>query len=751
MKKFVLLIVATIATILIVNAQTTIIDNQKPSNSQIEILGENNNEITLRLNLNSYTLTEVQTPNGTEVVVGSPEGINDMAKGLPNIPYFTTSVRIPSKGKAVIEIVDANYTTVDNISIAPSKGPIKRNIDPSTVPYEYGKCYKMDAFFPLTEAVNSEAFCIRDVRGTTVQFFPFQYNPVQKQLKVFTEITVKVRFTQQPSENEITASYEKIDEFENIYRRMFINYGSKTRYTQLQDGHPGRMLIICKDAYASAMTDFVNWKREKGIETEMVLISTVGNTATSVQTYITNYFNSHSDLAYILLVGDAADVATSNFTSGSGWSATSGDSDNKYAYLVGNDDYADVFIGRFSGESVDNIQNMVRKVIVYEKELTTSDTWLTNAYGSASSQGGGTSGHNQGTGAESDMVHMGNIQTDLETYGYTVTRVNESTSNGIAATSTAFNNGVGLACYVGHGDTQEWVNTGFNNTNVNALTNENELPFIISVACINGDFNGNTCFAEAWLRASKNGNPTGALAFLGSTINQDWNPPMTAQDEMIDIITESLDGNIKRTIGGIAFNGYFRMIQDHPISASDGNGPGTALAWTIFGDPSTMFRSTTPQEMIVSHPSVLTVGQNAIDVASDAEETLIAITREVNGEIVILGFGYADNGSATINISGIDEPCTVKITATAYNKVTYQTEILAIVPEGPYVVNGGYTINDSEGNNNGQADYNETIKFNHTLNNVGVATANNVSMSISSSSEYITITDESDGILTFDV
>ena len=744
MKKFVLLIVATIATILIVNAQTTIIDNQKPSNSQIEILGENNNEITLRLNLNSYTLTEVQTPNGTEVVVGSPEGINDMDKGLPDIPYFTTSVRIPSKGKAVVEIVDANYTTVDNISIAPSKGPIKRNIDPSTVPYEYGKCYKMDAFFPLTEAVNSEAFCIRDVRGTTVQFFPFQYNPVQKQLKVFTEITVKVKFTQQPSENEITASYEKIDEFENIYRRMFINYGSKTRYTQLQDGHPGRMLIICKDAYASAMTDFVNWKREKGIETEMVLISTVGNTATSVQTYITNYFNSHSDLAYILLVGDAADVATSNFTSGSGWSATSGDSDNKYAYLVGNDDYADVFIGRFSGESVDNIQNMVRKVILYEKELTTSDTWLTNAYGSASSQGGGTSGHNQGNGAESDMVHMGNIQTDLETYGYTVTRVNESTSNGIAATSTAFNNGMGLACYVGHGDTQEWVNTGFNNTNVNALTNENELPFIISVACVNGDFNGNTCFAEAWLRASKNGNPTGALAFLGSTINQDWNPPMTAQDEMIDIITESLDGNIKRTIGGIAFNGYFRMIQDHPISASTGNGPGTALAWTIFGDPSTMFRSTTPQEMIVSHPSVLTVGQNAIDVASDAEETLIAITREVNGEIVILGFGYADNGSATINISGIDEPCTVKITATAYNKVTYQTEILAIVPEGPYVVNGGYTINDSEGNNNGQADYNETIKFNHTLNNVGVATANNVSMSISSSSEYITITDESE-------
>jgi hypothetical protein len=603
MKKFVLLFAVVIATTLIVNAQTTIIDKQKPADSQIEVLGENSNEISLRLSLNSYTLTEVQTPKGTEVVVGSPEGINDMGKGLPDIPYFTTSVRIPSKGKAVVEIVDANYTTVDNISIAPSKGSIKRNIDPSTVPYEYGKCYQMDAFVPLTEAISSEAFCIRDVRGTTVQFFPFQYNPVQKQLKVFTEITVKVKFTRQPSENEITASYEKIDEFENIYRRLFINNGSKTRYTQLQDGHPGRMLIICKDTYASAMTDFINWKREKGIETEMALTSTVGNTTANVQTYITNYFNSHNDLAYILLVGDAADVPTSG--------TSSVNSDNQYAYLVGDDHYADVFIGRFSGESLADIQNMVRKVILYEKELTTSDTWLSNAYGSASDEGGTTyQGHNQGNGNESDMQHMGFIQTDLETYGYTVTRVNESTNNGIAATSSAFNNGIGLACYVGHGGVEEWVNTEFSNSDVQGLTNAKKLPFIISVACVNGNFNGNTCFAEAWLRAKKNGNPTGAVAFLGSTINQEWNPPMTAQDEMVDIITESLDGNIKRSIGGIAFNGYFRMIQDHPANSSDGNGEETADAWTIFGDPSTMFRSKTPQEMTITHPNPIIIGQN---------------------------------------------------------------------------------------------------------------------------------------------
>ncbi len=747
MKKF-LLIVAILATAMLVNSQSVVvIDNQKPQNSSVQIIEENNSGITLKLNVNSYSLSEVQTPNGTEVVVGSSEGINDMGKGMPDVPYFATSVRIPAKGKAIAEIVDANYITVENISIAPSKGAIKRNIDPSTVPYEYGKCYNADAFVPDVNATNSEAFCIRDVRGTTVRFFPFQYNPVQKQLKVYTEITVKVKFTQQPSENELTTSYEKIDEFENICRRLFINYGSKTRYTQLQDGHPGRMLIICKDTYQSAMPEFVNWKREKGIETEMVLLSAIGTTAANVQTYITNYFNNHSDLAYILLVGDGGDVP-SNISNGSGWMAETQTSDNQYAYLVGNDHYADVFIGRFSGQSVANIENMVRKVILYEKELTTSATWLSNAYGSASNEGGGNSGgHNQGHGVESDMTHMGYIQTDLENYGYTVTRVNQASSgytSDVALTSSTFNNGVGLGCYIGHGEVTEWASTGYTNSHVNALTNENKLPFIISVACVNGDFNGNTCFAEAWLRASKNGNPTGALAFLGSTINQDWNPPMTAQDEMVDIIVESLNGNIKRTIGGISFNGYFRMIQDHPANSSGGDGVATADTWTIFGDPSTMFRSKTPQEMTISHPSVLTVGQSEIEVSSNAEETLIAITREIDGEVVILGAGYVNNGTVTIDIAGLDAPCTVKLTATAYNKVTYQTEIMVIVPEGPYVVNGGYTINDNEGNNNGAADNGETIKLNYTLNNVGVAVANNVNMTISSASNDVTITDDNE-------
>ena len=57
------------------------------------------------------------------------------------------------------------------------------------------------------------------------------------------------------------------------------------------------------------------------------------------------------------------------------------------------------------------------------------------------------------------------------------------------------------------------------------------------MACVNGYFNGITCFAEAWLRATNGGEPTGAVGIYASSVNQSWDPPMQMQDEFADLYT----------------------------------------------------------------------------------------------------------------------------------------------------------------------------------------------------------------------
>ena len=108
---------------------------------------------------------------------------------------------------------------------------------------------------------------------------------------------------------------------------------------------------------------------------------------------------------------------------------------------------------------------------------------------------------------------------------------------------------------------------------------------------------------------------------MGSTINQSWTEPMTAQDEMIDILMETYASNIKRTFGGLSFNGMFKMIE------AGGEGQSMADTWTIFGDPSLMVRTKTPQAMNISHNAVMTIGETSFQVNCDEENTLVSITK----------------------------------------------------------------------------------------------------------------------------
>ena len=55
---------------------------------------------------------------------------------------------------------------------------------------------------------------------------------------------------------------------------------------------------------------------------------------------------------------------------------------------------------------------------------------------------------------------------------------------------------MGLINYTGHGSSFSCSSSGYNSSDVNQLTNTDVHPFFWSVACVNGDFSGGTCFAK---------------------------------------------------------------------------------------------------------------------------------------------------------------------------------------------------------------------------------------------------------------
>jgi len=586
---------------------------------------------------------------------------NTMMKGFPDIPNICRSIIIPDGAEMAFRIINANYKEYHNILIVPSKGVIPRSITPEAVSYEFGEIYRMDTWFPEKVVELGDPYLLRDFRGLVLKVYPVQYNPFTKNLRVYSDITFEVFPI---THDEITVyspgePFTSLDQdFLSIYRHHFVNY-PMGRYALV--GEQGTMLVITYDGFWDEMLPFVQWKNMKGIPTEMVNVSTIG-TASNIKNYITDYYTNHG-LTFVLLVGDAAQVPS--------LMVNGYPSDPSYSYIVGADHYPDVFVGRFSAETAAQVETQVQRSTDYEKYPQMNGEWYQKGAGVASSQGPGDDG-------EYDWEHMRTIRTDLLDFNYSmVDELYDGSHGGEDASgnpsssmvASVVNAGRGLINYCGHGSVTSWSTSGFSNSDVNALLNVGCLPFICSVACYNGRFDSGTCFAEAWLRATLNGEPTGAVAVFMSSKSQGWDPPMDAQDEIVDILVGSYSDNKKNTFGGLMFSGCMHMNDMYGYDGSV-----ETDAWHVFGDPSLQVWTHAPDSMIVEHDPLVFLGSSSFSVVVEGvENALCAISS--NGSL--LGYAYTDSfGQAVIplddRIMGLD---VLDFVVTASNKIPYITTL----------------------------------------------------------------------------
>ncbi len=545
----------------------------------VSLVSDTGDQIELEFGLKDLDLTSVNI-DGQKFSLYKISGAPFTKElGAPCVPHVANSIIIPDDAAMTlsVDLETARYYDVTDVDLVPSRGYIPRSINPDQVPYEFGSEYSQNAFYPGELATLSDPYILRDYRGAVVDVFPVQYNPVTRTLRVYTNLTITVQRSGPAKINPLDrprSARALSTSFHNIYNGHFLNYTPDQRYDPMDED--GDMLIICYDSWLSNIQSLVDHKNAIGITTTAVGVSTIGNNSTSIQSYIQSVYNS-SDLAFVLLVGDASQVATPERAGGA--------ADPDYSLLAGSDNYPDIIVGRFSASSSSEVDTQVLRTIEYEEMPATTADWFWRGVGIASDQGTGDDG-------ETDEEHIENIRDDLLGYGYTlVSQVYEASGASASDISAALNAGRGIINYCGHGSATSWSTTGYSNSNVNSLVNNNMLPFVVSVACNNGEFdNYSACFAESWLRATNGSEPTGAACFYGSSISQPWDPPMEAQDEINYLyVNESYV-----TYGALCYAGSCSMMDEYTGSGDTwGTGPATFNTWIIFGDPSLRVVGTT--------------------------------------------------------------------------------------------------------------------------------------------------------------
>ena len=683
MKKTVFTLAFVAISIMTMAQQWVGIDSSMPTAPQVKLVSSSESQVVVDFSLSGFTMTRVETPNGTQQVVSVPKMASMLEAGAPDLPHFPVPAIIGDVAEMEVKVISSTYKDYQNIEVAPSKGNFSRQIDPETVPYTYGAMYNQDAFYPAAQAYLETPYIYRDFRGQDIMVRPFAYNPVTKTLRVYTHMTIAMNKVSNNGVNPKTSrkSVQKMaPEMREAYSHRFINFEETgAKYTFIADR--GEMLVICPDQYIEAMQPFVEWKNQSGRPTTMVSLSEVGgNNDNVIKNYINDiYTNPERNLVFILLVGDYSDITPHSMSSGR--------SDNWFGQLEGNDYYLEALTGRFSVQSVADVETHVEKVLYYERDMPEGLTWVNQGIGIGANEGNG-QGH---MGGEADYVHINYIRDTLMHYTYEdVTQQYSGVGGGTSASamSADFNAGKSICNYCNHGSQTSWAVGNFSNSHVNALVNDDKWPYIWSVACNNGQFDG-TCFGEAWLRAtnSATGRPTGAIGGMFSWISQPWVPPMTGQDEMVDILTEwKYDDQYCHTFGAASLNGSMYILDMHP---SD-NGA-THNTWILFGDPSLMVRTDNPVSMNLSlSPAALMLGMNELEI--NAENTAYGIaTLMMDGDII----ATADliDGVATMSFPPLSNVGVATLTVIGYNKVTEVMSVEILPAEGAYLTLNGYTPN----------------------------------------------------------
>jgi len=535
-------------------------------------------------------------------------------------------------------------------------------------------------------------------------------------------------------------------------------------------------LIITPNAsefqvWADSIKEF---RTSQGILTNVVSLSEIGgNTASSIEAYINNAYNTWDIApAACLLLGDYGTDASNRIIAPL-WENYCV-SDNIFADVNGND-LPDIILARITARDEAELGVMVSKFIHYESNPpvdedfylhpVTSLGWQTDSWFQLCSEVvGGFWREAQGKEpVRINEIYSGTPGSEWSTAANTEALVNYFGPNGLGyipehpselggwaggnadMINTAIDSGAFMVQHRDHGIEDGWGQPAYTTSNINSLINT-ELTFIWSVNCLTGKFNsGNEVFVEKLHRYTHKDENSGCFGInSASEITYAFVSDVYVWGAYDNMWPDFMPGygSTPEPRGVLpafacAAGKYFLEQSAWPF-----NPESKVATYHLFhhhGDAFSTVFSEVPQNLTVAHNSILYMGETSFEVTADVG-ALIALS--VNGEL--LGTGTGTGTPLSIDIPAQTPPNQVLVTVTKQNHFRYEASAEVLPATGAYVVYHETEINDESGNGNGIMETSESILASISVKNIGVEDAGNIVVTIATSDPYINITDDNE-------
>ncbi len=642
--------------------------------------------------------------------------------GMPVVPRVGNLFRIPPNAGVVVEVLNAEYETFTDVEYAAfaGAGALDELLE-LTEP--------VDAWFPGQLAETTEPAVMRAFRVCNLVTYPVQVNPARREVRVYHNLDVDIRYEGTDNRNTIPQWPTKLSKnFLPFYRLLLDWDEDELDQYELYRGSV-QLVMRNNDTIEEYMEDWIEWKMQKGWEIDVLSDDNayMGSAYTIKEVLQTRWDNSEEKFDYIVIVGDATNY---------NWRVppSEGYGDYMYACLSGDDIMIDCGIGRISVETVVELATYVNKVICYERDPYMDDDteWYTRAQIAVASNESGIGTVYTGRYQRRIMLQAGYTQVDtawVSPWGSgnvnnrSIQRINE-----------------GVSFYGCRG----FINCGLSTEQIEDLQNDYKTPVVIDVTCYTGTWHSHYAITEAYIRAGTASIPRGGIGAMGTATGY----------------TKPRFNNV--CSGGAAYSMFVmqnRQLGDHYYASQyymhqcfDGNDASldNFVEWyNLMGDPTVWTWIGVPQELDVTAASSINEGTTAYEVTvrddggHPVKDAWVTFYKEDNNEnLDFIARGETDASGYAILDTPIDEEGDAILTVTAQGyepfrlTVNYGLQNNNVHVQNVTIFDNGQ--NGSSGDGDGVLDAGETVAMQVQLHNYSNTSFTNLSITADSDDAFLT-------------
>jgi len=510
---------------------------------------------------------------------------------------------------------------------------------------------KSTSFWPAKFYSISDAGSIRGIPQKLISIYPFSYNPSNRAFKLIKNFSVEV------NEMKMIEDKGQLETFALIVGSNFKN--------------------------SSAVVDYANFKKSMGFKVIKIVVGEGINTPADIRRELKKLL-AENNLKYALIMGDSEHVPAYEGRN------SSGKTDHYYRAIDTNDyesdiNAPDIGVGRITFKDDAQLKSIVNKLIKYQKGIFGDETWLMDASFIATDDKYQVAEGSHNYAIDTYTANFGyrgifpeaHMVGGDKLYAITHRASGQQTVSTIKLVKTLIN-------YSGHGSETSWAGPNVSQDNVRSLNHSDATPFVISNACVTGNFYKSESFGETWIR-----HPQGAILFWGSVVNTLWDED--------DILERAMYDSIFR-LNYLNFDKITQYSLRQVWNFYNGAGKSKYYweAYHNFGDASILFRSSNTVDVNISGLTVIPIGTQelAYNITDSNGNALVGARATLTRDGEPIAFAYTDGeGNVTYNITPIADFAELRLNIYGANTKFVSQKLTIISPDSPYLILSDFRAN----------------------------------------------------------